>query len=164
MKPKIFTCVVLILLAILQSTVLDYLKIFNVQPDILLIAVIIIALSRDLKSVMVCSYFAGFVKDLLGGMPLGINTLILPLLSFLVFRLSKEIVIESNYMRASVIAIAVILENLCALLAVSILKWDFPLAVFFKSAIIGSAYTASLFLILSQMPPNLKDKIPFLKL
>lgn len=144
-KTKIIIGCILISLVVLQSTLLDYIKIFNVKPDLVLVAIIIISLSLDLKWVMMFSYLAGLFKDTLGIEPLGLNILALPLIGFLVFKLSKKIIIETNYMKIATVFTAVILENLIAILCLILMGSGIPIGIFFRFTIVGSIYTALLF-------------------
>ena len=150
-KSKLLVSLILILLVVLQSTILDYIKIFNTKPDILLVAIVIISLSFDLKWVLIFSYFTGFLKDILAVLPLGLNTLVLPLLGFLIFRLSKKIVIETNYMITVAIFISLIFENLAVSLLLIPLQLNFSLGIFFRLTIVSSVYTALLFFLLSKI-------------
>ena len=148
MKKKLIIAFILILLVILQSTALDYLKIFNVKPDLVLAALIILGLSLDLKWVMVFSYLAGFLKDMLGSLPFGLNTLAFPLLGFLVFKLSKKIAIETKYMKAATVFMAVILENLIAFVCFIFTGLDISLGIFSRFTIVSSIYTVLILILI----------------
>jgi len=150
-RTKLIIGLILVLSVILQSTVFDYLKIFNVKPDIVLIAVVILGLSLKLKWVMIFSYFAGFLKDMLGGLPFGINVLVLPLLGFLVFKLSKRMAIETRYLKTALVFIAVISQNLVVSLLIVLLKLDISIGVFSRFAVISSIYTAVVYFYLSKI-------------
>lgn len=147
-KTKFIIGFILILLVILQSTVLDYIKIFNVKPDLVLATVIIVGVSADLKWVMVFSYLAGFLKDILGTSPFGLNTLVFPLLGFLSFKLSKKIAIETEYMKAATVFMAVILENLIAFLWLIFTGLDISLGIFSRFTIISSIYTVLILILI----------------
>jgi len=150
-RTKLIIGLILVLSVILQSTVFDYLKIFNVKPDIVLIAVVILGLSLKLKWVMIFSYFAGFLKDMLGGFPFGINVLVLPLLGFLVFKLSKRMEIETRYLKTALVFIAVISQNLVVSLLIVLLGLDISTGVFSRFAVISSIYTAVVYFYLSKI-------------
>ncbi|MEI6631983.1 MAG: rod shape-determining protein MreD, partial [bacterium] len=71
------------LLALLQATVLDYLKFFWVKPDLLLAVVVIASLSFRMRWAILSAFLAGFLKDVMGVYPFGINTIFFPLYSLL---------------------------------------------------------------------------------
>jgi rod shape-determining protein MreD len=150
MKTKLIIGIILVFLVILQSTTLDYLKLFNTKPDLVLIAIVLIALSLKFKWVMLFSYLAGFIKDTLATQTIGLNTLVLPLIGFLVFRLSKKIDIDSDFMKSALIFMATFLENLLIWFLLIFLGTDISLGIFSRFALIGSIYTALLFLLFSK--------------
>jgi rod shape-determining protein MreD len=111
MRNKVIILCILLLLAITQVTVLDYLSIWKVKPDLLLAAIIFLAFSFEKKWVLVFSYFGGLFKDIFSsGLP-GINTIIFMVIGYTVYRLSKKFIIETMFLRLALIAIVVILEN-----------------------------------------------------
>jgi len=150
MKTKLIIAITLIFLVILQSTTLDYLKLFNTKPDLVLIAIVLIALSLKFKWVMLFGYLAGFLKDALATQTIGLNTLVLPLIGFLVFRLSKKIDIESDFMKSALIFMATFLENLLIWFLLIFLGTDISLGIFFRFTLVGSIYTALLFFLFSK--------------
>lgn len=158
MKIKLLLGIILVLSVILQSTFFDHIKIFNVKPDLMLIAIVIISLSLDFKWIMVFSYFSGFLKDVLAALPLGVNTLVLPLIAFFIFRLSKRIVLETNYAISITIFMASLFENLIVSLLLIALEFDISIGVFFRLTIISSIYTSVVFLLTSKALNFLKIK------
>jgi rod shape-determining protein MreD len=123
--------------------VLNYLTIFNVKPDLLLIAVVILGLLYSAKWVVAFSFFSGFLKDIFGSGPVGLNTFIFLLIGYSVYRLSKEIIIETLPLRIAVIGSGVILENIIALCVLSFYSNPSPLGIFLRVIFLATIYTAS---------------------
>jgi rod shape-determining protein MreD len=151
MKIKLTAGSVLILLVILQPTLMSWFRIFGVEPDLVLAAVVIIGLSLDLKWVLLFSYAAGLLKDSLGILPLGVNTLVLPLLGFAANRLSRRMVIEADYVIATVVFIAAVSHNLIISLLLVIMGLNISMGMSSRIILIGAIYTASLFLLFSKL-------------
>ena len=69
---------------IIQVTFLNYLKVFTVEPDLLLICAVIAALIFPLKWALFFCLLAGIFKDVFGADVFAINTVLFPLLGFLI--------------------------------------------------------------------------------
>ncbi len=138
-----FFLIAIFIIAIIQSTLLDYIKIFGVKPDFLLISVVIVSLNLELKWALVLSICAGFLKDALGINAFGINTLLFSLWSFLIMRLSKKISIDNNLIRAVLVFIAVIFNDIVKILTFLFLGNFFvPFSILIRTAFLESMYTA----------------------
>lgn len=77
MRLKVlFYTICILLLLLLQSTLLDYIKIYNVKPNLLVVFVITIALLRGNVEGGTVGFFAGLALDMLFGKLLGFYTLL----------------------------------------------------------------------------------------
>lgn len=77
MKLKIFVySVFLILLLLLQSTLLKYVSIYNIKPNLLVIFVVCVALLRGNVEGAAVGFFAGLLLDMTFGRFLGFYTLL----------------------------------------------------------------------------------------
>lgn len=110
MKKWIFLLIIVILGA-LQVTILDYLRIFHVRPDLLLITLVVASLNFDLRRAIIFGLFAGIIKDVFGAGTFGLNTLLFPLWSFLLFKLSRQISVDDDLIRMGLVAVLVIVHN-----------------------------------------------------
>lgn len=70
--------------AILQATILPRLRIFGGQPDLVLLIVLAWALFDHEREAMVWAFIGGIWLDLFSGTPLGISSLILVPIAYLV--------------------------------------------------------------------------------
>lgn len=69
---------------LLQSLIFENIRIFSCPPDILIAAVIVLAISSDLASAALMGGFAGLLTDVMYGGVFGINTLMYMYLGLLV--------------------------------------------------------------------------------
>lgn len=141
MKKWLFSGVILVS-AIVEVSFLNYFRIFNAKPDLLLITVVIASLSFDLRRALIFSIFAGILKDAFASNPFGINMVLFPLWSFLVVKLSREISIDNNYIRSALIFIISVSTAILARLIFAYLGKVVPLGVFLRIAFLNSLYTA----------------------
>jgi rod shape-determining protein MreD len=74
----------LALLAVLQSSVLSYLRFLDGRPDLVLLAVVAWGLTGRAREAMAWGFAGGIFLDLLSGLPLGTSSLMLTLIAYLV--------------------------------------------------------------------------------
>lgn len=77
-----------------QVTVLNYLKIFDVKPDLFLVSVFTAAFYLEWKYALAVSIICGFLKDVFSVSVPGVYTIILPLWCYFLLRISKKISME----------------------------------------------------------------------
>jgi rod shape-determining protein MreD len=142
-KKRFLSVAVLLLFVLSEATILTRLRIFNINPDIILVAVVITALNSSLGWTLFFGYFAGVLSDIFGVYSYGINTLLFTLLGLFAYELSKEFMIESEWRLVAVVALAVFLRNVATAVFLALSGNSFPLGVFFLSSVIGSAYSAA---------------------
>jgi rod shape-determining protein MreD len=144
MKSFVFILVI-IMLAILQVTILDIVKIFNNKPDFLLICVVVASLFFEPKQALIASVFAGILKDIFYTAPFGINTVLFLVWSLLIAGLSKKISIDYYLIRMSLMFIISLLNNVVTGLIISYLGNFIPLGIFFRNVILSAIYTTIAF-------------------
>jgi rod shape-determining protein MreD len=133
---------IIIILAILQVTIFNYFRVFSVKPDLLLIIVVLAALSFQFWGVLFLSISAGVLKDIFSINAFGINTLLFSLWGFLTIKLSREVSIENNLIRAVLVFIIVILNDIAARLINLTLGNFIPMGTFLRVTFLESLYTA----------------------
>ncbi|MDD5432210.1 MAG: rod shape-determining protein MreD [Candidatus Omnitrophica bacterium] len=149
MKKLNFLFVILIS-GILQVTLLDGFKVFNVKPDLLLISVVFAGLFFELKWAFLFSIIAGLFKDIFGTTSIGINVLLFPTWSFLIAQLKRQVSFEDSFMRMALLFVVCFLQNLITGLALGFFGEFTPLGVFLKILFISSIYTALLLPVISR--------------
>lgn len=96
MKIKIFgyaVCIFIIIL--LQSTVLDYIKVFGVKPNLLIIFIISVALLSNNVEGAITGFFAGLSQDIVSGKVLGFYSLLGLYLGLIVGSVNKRLYREN---------------------------------------------------------------------
>lgn len=78
-----YTVPLLLAVALLQSTVMPYLKVFGVMPNLMLLAVVAWTLLRGPGEGIVWGFLGGIFVDLLSRAPLGLSALALVFVSYL---------------------------------------------------------------------------------
>lgn len=134
-----------LLLAALQFTVLDYARIFNVKPDLLLIPVFMAGLLFEARFALFFCILAGILKDLLLTNSFGINTLLFPVWCLFVMRLKREITLDNNLIRTAAVLIFAFLHNIATGLILLYMGNSIPLGVFLRITFVASIYTAFVF-------------------
>lgn len=140
---KEFFLVIIFIFCLLQVTILDYFKVFQVKPDLLFISVVIASLFFSGKWAILFSLLSGVLKDVFTIDTFGINTLLFTLESFFVIRLSKKITLDENFLYAAVIFAAVIINAIIIRVA-SIFFGDSVVSpgIFLRIAFFQAIYTA----------------------
>lgn len=141
MKRPAFLFAYLTAISIFECTILVKFRLFSVQPDMLLAAVIIFALVLPLKWVIILGCFSGFLLDLFSSNPLGFNTIIFCMLGFICKKIIKKLNIENNI----VVLILVFILSFAAGVVRRSFEPGVSLWVFLKVGIIESLYTALIF-------------------
>lgn len=156
MKNWIILAIIIIISCLIQVTLLDCIKIFGIKPDLLLVSGLMISLfSIDLKWALVSGIFAGMLKDIFCLNAFGINTLLFALWSFLIVKLAKEISFDYHFIRATLIFIIMVINNIITRLVLLSLGKFVPLGVSLRIIFLESFYTAILALLIFKMV-NLK--------
>lgn len=138
---KITIFFIVVILAIFQVTLLDYFKIYNIKPDLLLIAVVTVSLSFRLKLALSLSVFIGFLKDIFNINTFGLNTLLFPIWTFLIIKLSRKLTLENNFIRALLVVLVIILNNISIRFINLIFGHAIPIGIFLRVTCLESLYT-----------------------
>ena len=93
---KILLCLLGILLVIVEMSITNYIDIFNVSFNLLIIYITIISLYLDKTEVSIIGAIIGIVKDIAVGGIFGVNALILFTVGYGISLLRNEIYKESN--------------------------------------------------------------------
>jgi rod shape-determining protein MreD len=144
MRNWIFFLLILIF-AILEVTFLDALKIFSVKPDLFLICVVLAAVFLQRRWALALSLASGILKDVFSISTFGLNSLFLPILCFLIIRVSKELSMDS-WLAASILTfICVLLYAFFSRLIFMYSSSFIPFFVFLRISLLEALYTALTF-------------------
>lgn len=141
MKKFLFFSTVIVS-GLLQVTILNYFKIFNIKPDLLLICAVIASLTFELKWALIFSLSAGLLKDVFAMYSFGINSALFLLWSFCIARLNREISLESNVFRMGLVFIITFLHTVISGIIYTYSGRFVPLGIILRIIILQSVYTA----------------------
>lgn len=143
MRYWIFLLLILAV-AILQSSALDLVRIWNVKPDIMFSVVVIVSLLLEFRLAIIFSIVSGIFKDSLGINYLAINTFLFPLWSLLILQVAKRMPLEGNLRQVTLIFIVVILNSLACRLFFFSTTVQIPFGIFARTLLLESIYTTLL--------------------
>ena len=84
MRRLLALAVVLVVAVLIQSTVLARLRLAGARPDLLVLAVVSVAVATDPTTGAVFGFVAGLVSDLLFDLPVGVSALVYTAVGFAV--------------------------------------------------------------------------------
>jgi rod shape-determining protein MreD len=143
-KNLIFIAIIIIF-GLLQTTILNYINIFNVKPDLLLISVIIASLFFEPGWAIFLSIFSGILKDIFSVNAFGMYTTLFFIWSFLIIKLSRKISFDNDYIKLALLSIVAILNNIIIRLIFLFLGNFISWGIFSRITLIESLYTAIIF-------------------
>ncbi len=150
-RRLIFTLFIVIC-GLLQVTVADYFKIFNIKPDLLLTSAVIAGLFFEPVWAISFSILSGLIKDIFSVSVFGMHALFFSIWCFLIITISRKISLDDDYIKLAILFILVILNNitirLVLLFAGNFVSWG----IFLRIAFVEALYTALIFpLVLKSM-------------
>ena len=155
---KILAILIVFILGILQSTVLDYIKIFRVKPDVLLISVIFFSLHFGKANFgLLVGFFSGLLEDILSNSLIGVNAFSFGLCGLIMGAQGNKIYKDSLSVQSLVSFIAALFISLFSYCLFSLISEAVrPFVEYFKYIIFpASLYTAlvspAIFFILSKI-------------
>jgi len=96
MRTKVIIIgICIFIIAVIQSTVLDYTKIFNVKPNLLVVFIISMALLRGNIEGAVIGFFAGLTHDIISGKVFGFYALMGLFLGLIIGSFNKRLYREN---------------------------------------------------------------------
>ena len=110
----------------LQSTVLRWVALKGVKPDLALIVLVFVAIRRGSMAAQVSGFLAGLLEDVLSLAPLGFNALLRTVLGFFYGLTAGSIFVDQVLMPVLLILVATILKGLASCLLVVIFRIPAP--------------------------------------
>ncbi|RJP29826.1 MAG: rod shape-determining protein MreD [Candidatus Omnitrophota bacterium] len=130
---------------VIQVTILNLVKIFNVKPDLLLAVSVIATFYFDNKAAVMFAALAGFLKDVLSANPIGANILIFALCIYMVEQLLKRIFIDNDYSRMALMGLVVLVNGLLLKPVLLFMNHPVPVGIYSRILFIDIIYTALVF-------------------
>lgn len=138
-----FFLILIFALSLFQLTILDYFKVFGAKPDFLLVATVMASLFFPFRWAIFFSLLCGILKDAFNVTPFGIYTLLFPLWSITIIKLSKEIALDNSHIYVALIAGIVIVD--AVIIRFILLFFGSAVAslgIFLRLSLLESIYTA----------------------
>ena len=141
---KLFFLLIIIILATLGLQWPSFLNFFYCKPDLLLIFMVALVFYTDFRTALLFGILAGLAKDVFLPGALAINTLCFSIWIYLIYRLSRQISTEEDYVRWSIVLVAALLNNLVIGLQTVATGNIMPPGIFLRNLIIITVYTTAL--------------------
>lgn len=112
---KVLAILIILILGILQSTALNYVKIFRIKPNLLLISVIFFSLhfgEAKANFSSLAGFLSGLLEDILSNSLIGINALSFGLCGLIVGVQSSKIYKDSLFVHSLLTLIAALFTSL----------------------------------------------------
>jgi rod shape-determining protein MreD len=133
------------LFALLQVSLLPYLRFFGTKPDLFLICVVVASLYFDVESALLISLLCGVLKDILSINTFGLNTFFLPIFSFLLMKVSRKLALDDTLVLCAAVFLITFFYAVITRVVSGYLAAVIPFGGFFRIALTESLYTAMIF-------------------
>jgi rod shape-determining protein MreD len=143
---KIIFFILLLVVALLQATLANGVRVFGVKPELFWIMVLACGLYFDLRTAVVFSLTCGLLKDCMGVSSYGIYTILFPLWALAINTLSKRISFDHMSVCASFLAVMIFVNEAIVRSIPFISSNQLSFGAFMKVGCIEGLYTALLFL------------------
>lgn len=152
MRNLIFLLSIFII-SILQVTVLDAFRLFNVKPDLFLIIVVLSSLyfNFELKWALFLAVFSGILKDALSLNSPGLNILLFPLWSFLLVKLSRKISLDNDFILMPLLFMLIVFNDVIIRLVYFSQGQFIPRGIFLRTLFLESFYTVAILPLFSKL-------------
>ncbi len=151
-----FFLLIIFICALLQSTILNTFRILAVKPDLILVCVVLASVSLDWKWALSCALFAGILKDTFGQAALGINTLLFPLWSYLLAKLSRKISLDDSLVLTAAAFSVIFLNDIVGHFINLYLGKFVSTGIFLRITFIEASYSALVLLLVLSYPAILR--------
>ncbi|MFA5115115.1 MAG: rod shape-determining protein MreD [Candidatus Omnitrophota bacterium] len=149
-----FSISVVFAAVLLQVMLIDRFKIFGAKPDLILIALVIMAglYLFQLPWLLVLAFISGALKDIFSGNAFGVNTVLFCCFAVLIVRVSRRISIEGKLRRAALILAIALLDAVGVRVFSVFLGSSASWGIFLRISLLSSLYTALLSLLIMRIP------------
>lgn len=134
-----------------QATILNYIRLFGVKPDMLLCCVILAGVFFNRQWAFIFSLSAGLIKDIFGLETFGLNLFLFYGWIYLIVSLSRKISIDDSLVLSVFGFVVVFLNDIVIRFIYLSFGRDIPFGVFLRITFIESVYTALVLLLLIKM-------------
>jgi len=114
LKATLLTTLALVICILLQSTVLKFIALRGVKPDLALIVLIFVSMRRGSMVGQVSGFATGFLEDVMNVSPLGFHSLMRTVIGYLYGMLSGNVFIDPFLMPIILTVVATLLKGVLA--------------------------------------------------
>lgn len=140
-RQQIYGLLVLFVIALLESTLFNYFRIFNVKPDAILAALVLFVPFFSLRWLFVFALFGGIYRDIFSILPFGCNAIICILWIILAKQISRRLSVENNLIRSTMLCLIILLNNLTLQFLLFVLDRPIVIGSFLRIVSIESIFT-----------------------
>lgn len=135
----------ILFIALLEVTILQNLRVFQAKPNLLLICVVVVSLYFEVEYALVISLLCGALKDLFGTALFGLNTFLFPVISFLIMKVSRKLVLKDTPVICATVFIVSFFYYILSRIALTYLGTVIPIWTFLRISLLESLYTAAIY-------------------
>lgn len=140
MRIKIIAYTIcIIVLTLIQSSMLDYVKVYGVKPNLLVVFIVCTALITNNVQGAIVGFFCGITHDIVSGKVIGLYTLLGLYLGFIIGSLNKRLYRENIFVIILFNFVATIVYQFTIFLLYSFTKGTFEIVFSFKYIILPEA-------------------------
>lgn len=110
-RRHIYAILVLLIIALLQSTLFNSFRILNVKPDAILATLIIFVPFFSLRWSVIFAFLGGIFRDIFSILPFGFNVIICILWVILAKQISRRLSLENIFTRGAMLCLIILLNN-----------------------------------------------------
>ncbi len=144
-RKQLYAFLILSLISILQVTLFNYFRIFNVKPDLILSVLISYTFFLDFTWTVSFAFLGGVFRDLMEGLPFGYNTVLCIVWVVLSSRVSRRLSVEHVLVRNIIVCSIILMNNIVMRFILISLGNVIELGVFFRVVILECIFTLILF-------------------
>ena len=146
MKLKILIFAICIFaIGLIQSTVLDYIKICNIKPNLLIVFIISFALARGHIEGAVIGFFSGIIQDMISGKVLGFYSLMGLYLGLAVGSVNKRLYRDNLVVAVFITFISTVIYEFAVYILITFIKGQMDLLYAIRGLILPEALYNSIF-------------------
>lgn len=160
MLKKVLLCLLGLLLVIIENSIFNYIDIFGMSLNLILIYIVFISLYQDSLEGGIVALIVGLTKDVTVGGVLGINALILFAVAYTIGHMREKMYKDSYSSIAFLVVIATIFDSLLNIAISSIVYNSYGiLTLAIKGLLLAPALNGVASLILYRLFKNLVLKL-----
>lgn len=113
------------LIILIETTVLNNFRIFNIAPDLLLIGLVIVSMFFDRSTIWKSALYGGFLMDVMAGRGVGIHVLFYVLAMFVILKF-EGVIFKDNYLPSAVFIFFSTIAYNIYIVGINLLNWIRP--------------------------------------